>query len=57
MIKKDLFCTSCNTKLVSSFGAVSFKCPSCNKQEIVRCPDCRKKSIKYICSCGFEGPN
>ena len=57
MVKKDLFCSSCKTKLVSSFGVVKFKCPNCNKQEIIRCMGCRKKVIRYICSCGFEGPN
>ena len=58
MVKKDSVCTSCNCKLMSSQGSVSFQCPECTKEEIVRCSDCRKNSIRYMCSaCKFEGPN
>jgi predicted RNA-binding Zn-ribbon protein involved in translation (DUF1610 family) len=58
MVKEELICTSCKVKLVSATGVVKFKCPSCNKQDIIRCSSCRKKAIKYVCSnCSFEGPN
>jgi predicted RNA-binding Zn-ribbon protein involved in translation (DUF1610 family) len=57
MVKKEMYCTSCKTKIVSSEGITTFKCPSCEKKDIVRCKGCRVDSIPYVCSCGFEGPN
>ena len=57
MAKKEMHCTSCKAKIVSSEGIATFKCPSCEKKDIVRCKRCRVDSIPYVCSCGFEGPN
>ncbi len=58
MVKsKATKCSSCNVDITNINGSVSFDCPSCGKVKIVRCKDCRNKSIKYNCSCGFEGPN
>jgi LSD1 subclass zinc finger protein len=58
MVKKDLVCTSCKSKLIGTSGSVNFECPSCSKEEIVRCPSCRNDSIKYTCkNCSFVGPN
>ena len=58
MVKKELKCNSCNVKVGNMPGAVTFMCPSCGKQQIIRCEHCRRVAAKYICpSCGFEGPN
>ncbi len=58
MVKKNtLKCSSCKVDITNLHGSVRFMCPACNKVEIIRCNDCRNKSIKYKCSCGFEGPN
>jgi hypothetical protein len=35
---------------------VSFKCPSCGKENIDRCLKCKKLVVGYKCQCGFEGP-
>ena len=51
-------CSSCKKKIVNDKGNVSFKCPKCAKQEIVRCSNCRSNAVKYKCpECSFEGPN
>ncbi|PIZ51539.1 RNA-binding protein [Candidatus Woesearchaeota archaeon CG_4_10_14_0_2_um_filter_33_13] len=51
-------CSSCKIKVANDKGAVSFKCPSCGKYEIVRCTGCRSKATKYTCpGCEFVGPN
>jgi Zn-ribbon RNA-binding protein len=58
MVDKDLKCTSCRVKILSSDASVRFMCPNCGKIEIIRCKKCRVESIPYTCSeCGFEGPN
>ncbi len=58
MIEKEKRCKSCNTKITNLFGSSVFKCPNCNKEEIIRCKHCRQIVAKYKCSkCGFEGPN
>jgi len=58
MVKKDSVCTSCKSRLIGASGSVSFLCPSCGTEEIIRCTSCRKKSVKYVCpKCSFEGPN
>jgi len=58
MVKKDLFCTSCKSKLIGTSGSVKFKCPGCDNETIVRCSKCRNNSINYICKdCSFRGPN
>ena len=58
MVKKEMHCTSCKMKMVSSEGIATFKCPSCGKEDVVRCKKCRVDSIPYVCSdCAFEGPN
>ena len=50
-------CTSCNKRIANTPGVVRFKCPSCEKEEMVRCKSCRQNAVKYKCSCGFIGPN
>jgi Zn-ribbon RNA-binding protein len=51
-------CTSCKINVANKAGTVKFKCPSCQKFDIVRCENCRKTVAKYVCpSCGFTGPN
>jgi hypothetical protein len=58
MTKKELFCTSCKTKITNLVGSTRFPCPNCGKSEIVRCVHCRKIAAKYKCpKCGFIGPN
>ena len=55
--RKDLRCTSCNVNIGARANFVSFSCPSCGKELIVRCNNCKEASSRYICkSCGFEGP-
>ena len=55
---KDLICNSCKTKITNLVGSVSFSCPSCDEEEIIRCSHCRKIVAKYKCgACGFGGPN
>ena len=50
-----LQCSSCKKEVTEDY--IKFKCPSCNKAEIVRCAKCRKMVVKYKCpECGFEGP-
>ncbi|MFH1376113.1 MAG: zinc finger domain-containing protein [Candidatus Woesearchaeota archaeon] len=57
MDKKETYCISCKKKIWDLSDVVIFKCPNCLKEDIVRCRECRVKAIKYICDCGFEGPN
>ncbi|MEA3254626.1 MAG: zinc finger domain-containing protein [Candidatus Altiarchaeota archaeon] len=48
-------CSSCGTEVMDNY--VKFKCPSCDKTEIVRCESCRLLGTKYTCEvCGFVGP-
>lgn len=47
-------CLSCDKEVLND--SVVFKCSNCGKHKIVRCQHCKKLSIKYKCSCGFEGP-
>ena len=54
---KEITCNSCKKKVMNNIGCVIFKCPSCGKEDIVRCKECRVLAIKYVCSCGFTGPN
>jgi hypothetical protein len=55
---KEEICNSCKKKIMSSSSSVKFRCPNCDKDDIIRCKECRSGVIKYICSkCGFEGPN
>jgi Zn-ribbon RNA-binding protein len=51
-------CISCKRDITNDPGSVIFKCPGCNKTEIIRCSKCRKIAAKYTChECGFIGPN
>jgi len=51
-------CSSCKKALTNVSGSVSFVCPNCGKQTIVRCRHCREIAAKFVCpECGFEGPN
>ncbi|MDD9952838.1 MAG: hypothetical protein OXR66_00715 [Candidatus Woesearchaeota archaeon] len=38
-------------------GSVSFTCPSCKKEEIIRTRNEREIVANYSCKCGFTGPN
>ena len=54
MTRLGKICTSCG-RLTDRY--VLFKCPSCNKEDIVRCDECRLNHTKYKCkACEFEGP-
>ena len=57
-MEKQIKCTSCKVKVTNLKGTTFFKCPACNKSEIVRCPHCREIVAKYKCDkCDFTGPN
>jgi len=47
-------CSTCNREVADEY--ISFKCPGCGKEPIVRCRHCRTTSKPYKCKCGFEGP-
>ncbi len=50
-------CISCKTDVTNQV-CVKFKCPSCDKEEIIRCNHCRRIATSYVCGlCGFSGPN
>ncbi|MBR9678979.1 MAG: RNA-binding protein [Nanoarchaeota archaeon] len=52
-----VLCDSCDTDVSVVDNNVIFKCPGCNKVNIVRCGNCRQKAVKYVCpKCCFEGP-
>jgi len=54
VVREPKTCITCGEK---SGVYVSFPCPSCTEQEIVRCVHCRSINKTYICpKCGFEGP-
>ena len=58
MTEKNLLCSSCKRGITNVVGSVIFKCPSCDKAEIIRCKNCREIVATYKCpQCGFEGPN
>jgi len=58
MPNEKLTCSSCKKNVANSKGSAVFKCPNCNKTEIVRCTHCREIAAKYTCgNCEFEGPN
>lgn len=51
-------CVSCGKKVTNDSGSVTFNCPKCGKQVMIRCEHCREIAAKYRCAeCGFEGPN
>ncbi|MCD6274820.1 MAG: DUF1610 domain-containing protein [Candidatus Aenigmarchaeota archaeon] len=51
-----LHCISCGKGVIGE-NFVRFKCPRCQKEDIIRCSVCRKNSKIYVCKkCGFEGP-
>ena len=51
-------CISTNERITNNVGSVSFKCPGCNKYEIIRSKKAREIVAKYTCpECGFTGPN
>lgn len=55
---KEKTCSSCKKNVTNDLGTVTFKCPSCKKEDITRCKHCREVAVKYKChACGFEGPN
>ena len=58
MTQNQKSCISCHKRITNLSGTVQFKCPNCDKYEIIRCEHCRKVASKYKCAeCGFEGPN
>ena len=58
MPKEKLVCSSCKKNIANSEGTTRFKCPNCDKSEIIRCMHCREIAAKYVCgNCSFEGPN
>ena len=45
------------SKIINEEGAVSFKCPKCGDNDIVRSRKARELAKSYTCSkCGFTGP-
>ncbi len=42
---------------VNDYGAVSFTCPVCKNTLIKRTSHERRLGAKYVCECGFSGPN
>ncbi|MBR9690815.1 RNA-binding protein [Candidatus Woesearchaeota archaeon] len=57
-MSEQTFCSSCKKDVSNDTGNVSFKCPKCGKEDIIRCTHCRDIAAKYVChSCKFEGPN
>jgi len=43
--------------IASTNHSVEFRCPNCEKEQIIRCGKCRKLMIVWKCpNCGFEGP-
>ena len=58
MEEKNMKCGSCGKSLSNEVGGVLFKCPSCDKSDVVRCYNCRQNAATYECGgCGFKGPN
>ncbi|MEM4222153.1 MAG: zinc finger domain-containing protein, partial [archaeon] len=48
-------CSSCNREVTNDY--VSFNCPACGKEKIIRCDFCRQNIVQYTCkSCGYTGP-
>ena len=57
-MKEKLECSSCGIDITNDEGNVKFKCPKCEKEEIIRCGHCREIAARYTCKkCGFSGPN
>ncbi len=57
LIMDKLHCSSCRKEIVNDVGSVNFVCPACDKAKVVRCKNCREISARYLCGCGFTGPN
>ncbi len=54
---QKLKCASTGTEIVNDCGSVTFPCPSCGKEKIVRSRFARQIAAQYKCICGFTGPN
>lgn len=53
----DMRCASCNLHISAVKNFVTFPCPSCSKELIIRCDVCKAGDVKYVCpQCNFEGP-
>ena len=53
-----LKCASIGIDITNDIGSVTFPCPSCGKEKIVRSQHAREIVAQYKCSkCGFTGPN
>ena len=52
------FCGATKVSITNDTSSVTFPCPNCGKEEIIRSGQARKIVAKYKCSkCGFTGPN
>ncbi|MBN1275512.1 RNA-binding protein [Candidatus Woesearchaeota archaeon] len=50
--------TTSKENITNDVGAVSFRCPKCGFEPIVRSSGERKNVTPYTCpKCGFTGPN
>ncbi|MFT4326357.1 MAG: zinc finger domain-containing protein [Candidatus Woesearchaeota archaeon] len=49
-------CSATKKSITNDTGAVSFPCPMCG-EKIIRSRFARQTVAKYVCSCGFTGPN
>lgn len=57
VILMDITCTTTKEKIANSQGSVSFPCPKCGKETIVRSGHARAIAAVYTCpACTFEGP-
>ncbi len=50
-------CSATKRRIENDRGAVEFPCPACGERKIIRSTFARVNAIKYICECGFMGPN
>jgi len=58
MERKAYKCISTGVDVMNDKGSVTFDCPQCGKQKIIRSYNARQISAKYRCpECEFEGPN
>lgn len=49
--------SSLGNNIANGAGSVSFLCPKCQQNTIVRSRNEREMAAKYVCTCGFVGPN
>ena len=57
-MEANLKCSSTGENVANVAGSVSFKCPNCLDNLIVRSKYARVIAAPYKCAkCGFDGPN